>query len=392
MSLFGGYDISIEQEHSYKLYKHIKSNRLPIQNISEKNGRVTFYSPAEAKAGIDEIGIPYEIISVKGLVKYLHMLLSKKGMLAGAAVSILLIAFFSRYILSFEILCSNAELNEKIMSVLSANGVTTGNKISDINFTVAERELKSSIDELSWAGITVEGSKVIIDVIENVDKPEYTKKRLPSNLISVENGIIDKVELVDGQLLKPVGSGITKGDTIVTGKIDKEEVYYKKGEEIHEHTTRYTRSIGTVYGTFERTITFEQPFTASKKLLSDNTDTRYTLSIFDTVLPLYFDSSDNFTLIDEKKHTVSFWGIEIPVSVTETDVSRYSYIAVPISKSDAEVLAKQQADLYEKNFLSDFEIKNAEYSYSYNENGVILTASYSLYGIISKEVDFFIKK
>lgn len=392
MSLFGGYEISIEQEHSYKLYKHIKSNRLPIQNISEKNGRVTFYSPAEAKAGIDEIGIPYEIISVKGLVKYLHMLLSKKGMLAGAAVSILLIAFFSRYILSFEILCSNAELNEKIMSVLSANGVTTGNKISDINFTVAERELKSSIDELSWVGITVEGSKVIIDVIENVDKPEYTKKRLPSNLISVENGIIDKVELVDGQLLKPVGSGITKGDTIVTGKIDKEEVYYKKGEEIHEHTTRYTRSIGTVYGTFERTITFEQPFTASKKLLSDNTDTRYTLSIFDTVLPLYFDSSDNFTLIDEKKHTVSFWGIEIPVSVTETDVSRYSYIAVPISKSDAEVLAKQQADLYEKNFLSDFEIKNAEYSYSYNENGVILTASYSLYGIISKEVDFFIKK
>lgn len=392
MSLFGGYEISIEQEHSYKLYKHIKSNRLPIQNISEKNGRVTFYSPAEAKAGIDEIGIPYEIISVKGLVKYLHMLLSKKGMLAGAAVSILLIAFFSRYILSFEILCSNAELNEKIMSVLSANGVTTGNKISDINFTVAERELKSSIDELSWAGITVEGCKVIIDVIENVDKPEYTKKRLPSNLISVENGIIDKVELVDGQLLKPVGSGITKGDTIVTGKIDKEEVYYKKGEEIHEHTTRYTRSIGTVYGTFERTITFEQPFTASKKLLSDNTDTRYTLSIFDTVLPLYFDSSDNFTLIDEKKHTVSFWGIEIPVSVTETDVSRYSYIAVPISKSEAEVLAKQQADLYEKNFLSDFEIKNAEYSYSYNENGVILTASYSLYGIISKEVDFFIKK
>ena len=392
MSLFGGYEISIEQEHSYKLYKHIKSNRLPIQNISEKNGRVTFYSPAEAKAGIDEIGIPYEIISVKGLVKYLHMLLSKKGMLAGAAVSILLIAFFSRYILSFEILCSNAELNEKIMSVLSANGVTTGNKISDINFTVAERELKSSIDELSWAGITVEGSKVIIDVIENVDKPEYTKKRLPSNLISVENGIIDKVELVDGQLLKPVGSGITKGDTIVTGKIDKEEVYYKKGEEIHEHTTRYTRSIGTVYGTFERTITFEQPFTASKKLLSDNTDTRYTLSIFDTVLPLYFDSSDNFTLIDEKKHTVSFWGIEIPVSVTETDVSRYSYIAVPISKSDAEVLAKQQADLYEKNFLSDFEIKNAEYSHSYNETGVILTASYSLYGIISKEVDFFIKK
>lgn len=392
MSLFGGYEISIEQEHSYKLYKHIKSNRLPIQNISEKNGRVTFYSPAEAKAGIDEIGIPYEIISVKGLVKYLHMLLSKKGMLAGAAVSILLIAFFSRYILSFEILCSNAELNEKIMSVLSANGVTTGNKISDINFTVAERELKSSIDELSWAGITVEGSKVIIDVIENVDKPEYTKKRLPSNLISVENGIIDKVELVDGQLLKPVGSGITKGDTIVTGKIDKEEVYYKKGEEIHEHTTRYTRSIGTVYGTFERTITFEQPFTASKKLLSDNTDTRYTLSIFDTVLPLYFDSCDNFTLIDEKKHTVSFWGIEIPVSVTETNVSRYSYIAVPISKSDAEVLAKQQADLYEKNFLSDFEIKNAEYSYSYNENGVILTASYSLYGIISKEVDFFIKK
>ena len=392
MSLFGGYEISIEQEHSYKLYKHIKSNRLPIQNISEKNGRVTFYSPAEAKAGIDEIGIPYEIISVKGLVKYLHMLLSKKGMLAGAAVSILLIAFFSRYILSFEILCSNAELNEKIMSVLSANGVTTGNKISDINFTVAERELKSSIDELSWAGITVEGCKVIIDVIENVDKPEYTKKRLPSNLISVENGIIDKVELVDGQLLKPVGSGVTKGDTIVTGKIDKEEVYYKKGEEIHEHTTRYTRSIGTVYGTFERTITFEQPFTASKKLLSDNTDTRYTLSIFDTVLPLYFDSSDNFTLIDEKKHTVSFWGIEIPVSVTETDVSTYSYIAVTISKSDAEVLAKQQADLYEKNFLSDFEIKNAEYSYSYNENGVLLTASYSLYGIISKEVDFFIKK
>ncbi|MBR1384796.1 MAG: sporulation protein YqfD [Ruminococcus sp.] len=396
MSLLGEYRLSIDQHNSYKLYSFIKSNRLPVKGITEKGEKVFFTVPAEIKGTVsdyfDAFGIEYQVISVSGLLKYLKVFKHKIGLLLGSFISLTAVWFLGGYILSFEILCESSEIKEKIMAILSEENITAGCKADEIDFTVAEREIKKKIDEVSWAGITIEGSKVIIDVEETTPKPEFIQKRLPSDLIACENGVIDKIEVMDGQLLKTVGSAVTKGDKIVSGKVVSDRLYYKNGEERHDLSTRYTRSIGCIYGTFERSITFEQPLYTNKKVVSGNSRTRYSVNIFDSIIPLFFDRSPQTAELQSITKPLSVFGLELPISFSSYELTDYSYITVSISRDEAEALLTEQFILYESNFLSGYDIISSERSVEFEDDVVLMTINYTLYGKISEEVDFFIKK
>ena len=388
--------ISADAERSYKVYRYITDNSFPVRRIGERAGRVEILVSSglikELTAFLESNRIEYRVISKRGLPVILSALKNKIGLLAGVIVSAVIMIILSGRIFSFEVLTDNESLKESVMAVLYDEGIRAGKPVSECDLTVAERALKKKIPELSWAGISVEGNKVIVDVNEFTEKPEYTQKRLPTNLIARETGVIEKLDLNDGMLLLPVGSGVSKGDIIVSGKVVTDRVYYKNGEERHDIFKKYTRSIGTVYGSFERSVRFVQPYCKEEKVLSDDTERRYTLDIFDVTVPLFFDSSPEFSISKTEEHTLSIFGFDLPLKVNSIDLTDYSYIQRPLSKTEAEELVYRQAEAYEQNFLTDFELKNRKTELSCDENGVTLTILYSLYGQISEEVEFFIDK
>ena len=56
------------------------------------------------------------------------------------------------------------------------------------------------------------------------------------------------------------------------------------------------------------------------------------------------------------------------------------------------IIKVKRAFLYEENFLSDYEIKGRQAEDNVTENGVSTTVTYTLYGELCREVEFFIKK
>ena len=108
---------------------------------------------------------------------------------------------------------------------------------SSIDLIVKKRALKQKVEGISWAGITRKGDTLIIDVIETEGDTKRESNRYPSNLVACENGVIEKIEVYDGQLKIPVGSGVTKGDIVVGGEIITSKSSWIEGKENVETKT-----------------------------------------------------------------------------------------------------------------------------------------------------------
>jgi len=386
----------VPDERSSEVFTIIKAKRIPAGDLCSQKGTLYLSIPYEIKGIferlLEERNIYFKVSCRKGLCVLINRILNKKGLLLGCAVSYLLIFFLSGTVFSFEILNDSNDVKKDIISVLYENGITAGYSLKGIDLKAVERDLKYKVEGISWAGITVKGCKMIIDTVDNIPKPKFTRSRLPSDLVAKENGVIERVFLSDGQLIKPVGSGVVKGDIIVSGRIVTDRVYYKGGVEQHEIHKRFAKSIGSVYGTFERTFSFIQPYTKTVKIISDDTVNCRYITLFDAVIPIGRRINGELFCRNSVTSSPSVFGIKLPISITDEIFEQYSVEEVPISENDARSEAMNKIDVYEQNFLSDYVIKSRNITAEEEEKGIKITAVYTLYGEISEEVEFFVDK
>ena len=396
MNLLGKYTYRIDDSYSPYVLKFITENRIPAEGVFSKAGYLYATLPFELKGPfekeLERLQAEKEIINISGPVKLLGHALRKKGILIGCLVSFIILNILSGIAFSFEVLTDDPEIKRDVLALLYQEGIRAGCSIRDKDLTAVERSLKQKVNGISWAGISVNGSKVVVDIVENDEKPEYTQRRLPTNLIARDSGVIEKVDIVDGQLMTTVGSGVTKGDIIVSGDVLGDLHYSRKGFVKHFYVHYYTRSIGKVYGTFERHETFFQPYTVTEKTVIGEPESKCFLSLFDVDIPLFFEAESNSIIGDYQEDRLSFFGVELPVALKYTDLTEYTFSEKPLSSLQAQARAEKLAEAYENNFLSELEIKSKDYTVETKPEGVYLKADYKLYGVISEEVEFFINK
>lgn len=394
--IFGSITFSADAACSQRLYRFLSNGKIECHRISEEGGRVVFTvgveSSREIKAFLTDLNCEYEIISEHGPLPRIRMFLKRRGLIFGALVCTLLIVLLSDVVLVIDVSADLAETRQAVLDVLSENGIRPGSRLGDKDLTVIERIIKSRVDGVAWVGISVDGNRLVIDTLEYTPKPEFTVHRLPSNIVAAEDGVIDKVELLDGQLLTPAGSGVSKGDVLISGKVVTNKVSYDNGKEVHDISTRYTRSIGSVYGTFERRVSFEQPFIEqTKAYLPQNEKNVWSISVFDVELPLN-SAEGNYELVSADEWRPSIFGLSLPLALSKSSVREYSFSSYTYSAEQATAAAEAMAEKYERNILNAYEIRDKSSSIRETDSGVVLKVTYTLYGELGEERDFFIPK
>ena len=185
---------------------------------------------------------------------------------------------------------------------------------------------------------------------------------------------------------------LKKGDVIVSGDVLGDLSYSRKGYVKHFYVHYYTRSLGKIYGSFERKEVFCQPYSISEKAITEEPEEKRFLCLFDVYIPLFFDCEDHSIIGPYEENKLSFMDCELPVGIRTVKLTEYEISERPLSVQQAEEYSKRLAANYEVNFLSEYEIKDKKYTVDIRNDGVYLTAEYSLFGEISEEVDFFISK
>ncbi len=380
-----------------RFYSGITKDKLVFRDMHEEHESISVTVPVgyckRFETHCKDSCCAFQKSGSNGIPKICRDIIKRPGLLAGALLTVMLMAYYSNVILRIDIDTDDPAVRDKISDVLAEDGVKAGAYLPDIDLVLEERSLKQKIDDAAWIGITRTGSGIAVDIIKTEEADKGITIGMPCHLVACEDGVIEEVELLDGQLLKCIGSGVTKGDIVVSGKmISESSEWTDKGETVTSKT-RYVRSLGKVKGTFTRTEEFRQLYDTEIITLTGNHSTLRYLNIFSAEIPLFLKIPDgNFSTAHEEKHYPEINGYMLPFGMTEIELDETDTRSQLLTEDEAFSEAEKLAYNYENNFLKNYEILDRECIKSSDADGVTLTVTYTLYGDLCRESDFFIPR
>lgn len=202
----------IRKKTSVKRLKYIDENTISF--VCFLNEEKEIVSAAEKNNS--------EILSIKfkGMPVILKELKKRTGLLAGSLVFVLLVAASTFFIWEIRV-----EGNERISSaeielMLSRAGLCEGMLKKGVDVKSIVNKVLISNDELSWLAVNFDGTVAHVEVKEaKIGVPEEKKENV--NLVASNNGIIMRVDALEGESVVSAGDAVEKGSLLVSAFVEK---------------------------------------------------------------------------------------------------------------------------------------------------------------------------
>ncbi len=225
---------------------------ISLWDVESRDGK--FFGKTNIK-GYKKIRRPAKKSSTKirikskvGLPFFIHKNKNRKFLLFGAVVFVLGIALLSNTVWTIKVVGNQKVPEEKIISVLSDLGLNIGVKASKLDRKDISKKARDRIDSLSWVSVNVEGCTATVEVKEKFEVEEDEDiSTTPSNVIARCNGELLYIETYQGTRVQEIGSGVIKGDTIISGVVDYKNTVtnFYHAEGYVEAKTNHTISVKT---------------------------------------------------------------------------------------------------------------------------------------------------
>lgn len=148
----------------------------------------------------------------------------------------MLIYYLSGFIWNIEINGNSYLSDEVILDFLKDEACAFGSKKSSISCEALEEKLRSRHEEVIWTSIKIYGTKMTIDIQENLLPKEQYEKQEDSvyDIVASKEGMITEILTRSGTPLVTAGTEVKKGDKLVSGCIEIKN----DAEEVVEHLYR----------------------------------------------------------------------------------------------------------------------------------------------------------
>ena len=156
-------------------------------------------------------------------------------LLAGFAAFWLLLFGGNLFIWEFRVSGNETVPTETVLRALESYGITIGSPGLHIDQEDMRNHVLLEVGDLSWLTVNVKGCVAHVQVVERKRPPEIAEKDGVWNIVAARDGLVTRVQALDGKALVSAGSTVTAGELLVTG------VY-----ESREGSTYMTHSLGTV--------------------------------------------------------------------------------------------------------------------------------------------------
>lgn len=186
-----------------------------------------------------------KIKSKKGLPFIMHKYKKRKMF---AILLIVIISFFvamSNMVWNIEVVGDEKIDKQVLIEELKNEGLKVGMNKKDVDTKEIINKVRLNRKDIAWVGINIEGTNAIVKVVAAEEKPEIINEEDYCNVVSEKDGIILKIDAVNGIPQVKAGDEIKKGDILIAGWIDgkytdrryvhangeiKAKIYYSKKE------------------------------------------------------------------------------------------------------------------------------------------------------------------
>ena len=193
----------IQREKSSIMYANIGIKDFKrLKNVAKKT---------KSKVSIEgKYGIPF----------LLHRYRKRKNFFILCSIILISLVVMSRFVWNIEIEGLQTISEEEFMQELNDYGLKIGTRKSLIDSNSIINKMRLTRDDISWMGIDIKGTNIIIKIKEKEKAPIVINKSDYCNIVSNKTGLITKINVQDGTKAVEIGDMVKEGDVLVLGLLE----------------------------------------------------------------------------------------------------------------------------------------------------------------------------
>ncbi len=177
--------------------------------------------------------------------------------------------------------------------ILEENGVKKWARSKSVDEEKIQFEILQQLDTVSWAGITIKGTDVTVEIKEREPTPEMLPADQPCDLIAAKDGVVELMLVKEGEAVVKVGDTVSKGQLLVSAL---------KGVEIENPVP--VHSFGEVIARTWTQKSKIQPMVLEEKELTGQQKTRFGLKISKIFINFFGNTGNLYPKCDTIEETV----------------------------------------------------------------------------------------
>ena len=238
--IFGYVRIEVEGYYIERFINICQNKKILIWNLKRQKGVKLFLNIGikdfkKLKNIARKTNCKIKISKKKGIPFILHRYKKRKIF----AIFLIIIAFAiytsSKYVWNIEVQVEDNLQIEQIEEDLADLGLRKGVRKSKIETDKLINELRLKRNDISWIGIDLKGTNVIVKAVKSDEKPDLLDNSDYCNIVASKSGVITKIIAQNGTAVVNVGDEVNEGDVLIAG--------YMEGKYTDK---RYVHSLGVV--------------------------------------------------------------------------------------------------------------------------------------------------
>lgn len=296
-----------------------------------------------------------KIIKKTGLPFGVYHYRKRKVFCGGLLLFAILLYLLSGYVWNIEVNGNSYLSEETILDFLKEENAAFGSKIEDLDCAKLEEDLRSKYSEVIWTSIKIYGTKMTVDIQENLlPEEEYQQKDdKVYDIVAAKDGVIKEMVTRNGTPLVAAGAEVKKGDTLVSGQVEivnddgevSEYLYHSADADIlAEVVYPYQNEIKTNY--------VDKEYTGEEK-------TDYQLRLFGVTIknPFFHKNEDSlYEIVAEEQQFHFTDNFYLPVFLVKQTYKEYKNVEKTYTEKQVKALASENL----KNYIKDLEEKGIQ--------------------------------
>jgi len=227
--------------------------------------------------------------------------------------------------------------------------------------------------------VNVRGCTAHVQVVERVRSPEIVERRSAANVVAAKDGLVMKVEALDGQAQVLPGTTVTKGQLLISGVVDSASSGY-----------RLLHGMGSVWARTWYELSVQVPLQIEKKTAVAEKTTGVALDFGKNRVKIYTKGSmmdSGCDKIIQSDQLTLPGGCALPVTLVRETTVQYVTQTVRRSRDEAEAEGEALLQDYLRSRLSDGgSVTNTRFASAQQGDALLCTVTAECYEQIGRQI------
>lgn len=262
--ILGFLEIQVEGTRLERFVNLAVSNGIYVWDVRRRDGVLRLKMGLGAFRRVRPVarkaGCRVRIIRKRGWPFLLRRLVRRRVLLFGGAAVALCAYMLSSYVWFVQVRGLHQLPEERVGEALARLGLRPGVRKSALDFQRVAARLPLEVPEISWAGIHVRGTRVVVEVAERTvlgvrQRPE----EVPADVVAAKDGLITRMLVLMGDGVVSEGQTVRRGQVLIRGTLLPYQGDLPKDSKVDLPPPRLVRARGIVMARVWYDIYIEKP-------------------------------------------------------------------------------------------------------------------------------------